>query len=156
MKKLLALTLILVCITASACAEFDQIFLTKYNAAASIFGAPELNTDTVLSKENFYRFNNDQISIMIEMSQLGGVRTASVYTNDETCAADYLCSCLAMIYSLGGSDTTAAGMLLMQYAAIRGGRDSVPYNIGVDLFQIVSGDLGKYSFIYMNNDGTMH
>lgn len=155
MKRLAAILLALVCMMTSAYAEFDQLLLIKYNSAAQVSGAPELDLKAMQSKDYYYQFDLGKFKISFEMAPIGGVRTCAIFTDDESCAADFLCSCLAMTFTLGDIDTMAAGMLLMQYSAIRAGKNSTPYNIGTDLFQIVSGDIGKYSFIYMNNDGTM-
>lgn len=152
MKKLTAILLALVCMMTSAYAEFDQLLLIKYNSAAQISGAPELDLKAMQSKDNYYQFDLGKFKVSFEMAPIGGVRTCAIFTDDESCTADFLCSCLAMTFTLGDIDTTAVGMLLMQYSAIRAGKDSTPYNIGTDLFQILSGELGKYTYIYMNND----
>lgn len=152
MKRIIAMILIFICIASTAAAEFDQLLLIKYNAAAQTAGAPELNLKAMQSKDNYYSFDIGSIKVSFEMAPIGGVRTGVIFTDDESRAADFICSCLAMTYVLGDTDITAAGMLLMQYAATRAGRDSTPYNIGIDIFKISSSDLGKYTYIYMNND----
>ena len=155
MKKLVILIIALCMLMSSACAEFDGILLLKYNSAAQTSGAPTLKTENMRSNGDYYQFNFDELSVGFEMAPIGGVRTGIIFTDDDELAADFLCSCIAMTFTLGEVSTAAAGMIIMQYAAIRAGRESTPYNLGIDAFSIVSGELGKYTFVYMNNDATI-
>ena len=151
MKRLLAI-LILVCMCGSAGAEFDHMLLLKYNAAAKTAGAPELHEKDMRSKDNFYQFDFGQFRLIFELNQDSNVKNVAIYADNESCAADFLCSCLAVIYTFKDIDITAAGMLMMQYSSIKAGKESIPYNTGGDAFQIISSDTAKYSFIYMNKD----
>jgi len=152
MKRLLCV-LLLVCMISSAGAELTSSMVYTYNSYAITAGAPELDAGQALSENSTYMFNLDPLYIVFEMSPLGGIRNGAVYAKDETCAADYLCSCLAMIWYLGEFDIRASGMLINQFSALRAGHESTPYNIGADAFNIIKSDFAQYAFVYMNNDG---
>ena len=151
MKKLLCLIL-LVCMTAScACAEVDQIMLIKYNSCASVFGAPKLDMAQMKTKGTTSIFEMPPLIIGFDFA--GDVpKTGVIYANDDAYAADFLASCMAMLYYLGDLDYTAFGVMLGQYMDIRRGEESIPHFIGTDVFKIDKSDNFKYCLIYMNND----
>lgn len=151
MKKLLTILLVFLLIASSAFAEPFSMQLMNYNAVAKVAGAPELDQKQAVEKGDNIYFYLDHVTVGFELSALG-IRTGMVLADDEENAADYLCSCFAMLLYFGGIDMTAQGALLQQFAYVRSGKNSTPYAIGTDVFQIVTTDSGKYTFVYMNND----
>ena len=152
MKRILAAILIIVCLASSAYAEFDQLLLIKYESAAEMLGAPDLQKSVVSSFDNYFQFDFGQLEIVFEMAPDNSVKNIVIYAEDDACAADFLGSCIATIYTFGDIDVKANGMLLMQFMSVRAGGESVPYNIGKDTFMITTRDMAKYVFIYMNID----
>ena len=151
MKKLICI-LLLVCMAAScACAEVDQIMLIKYNSCASVFSAPKLDTAQMKSTGTVYVFTMPPLIIGFEFDG-DAIKTGAVYAKDDTCAADFLASCMAMLYYLGDLDYSAIGVMLQQYMDIRRGESSIPHYIGQDVFQIITSEDTKFCMVYMNND----
>ena len=157
MKKITAFCLsffLFICSTVSVYADENKYkFIDDYNITATVLGAPEIDAGKMqYSKENVDYTVVNGVTIIFQFSELGGVKNIAVCTSDDNTAADFICTCTAVITYFGELDLTAYGMLLYQYSSVRAGNEFYPYNLGVDAFGISSNDQYKYLFVYMNND----
>lgn len=154
MKRFILITLAFcLLLSCAAASDFDSHLLISYNATAKVYGAPQIVLTSVKSSGQNWLFDCENLSIFFELSPLGGIRTGAVYAKDENHTDEFLCACLAMLVFLGNFDAQAAGMLLLQFADVRAGKEPTPFYIGMDLFEIHSTDSAKYAMTYMNNDG---
>ena len=163
MKKLIAMFLVAVLILACgvSSADLDRKLIDHYNYCAYATAAPELDPEkAVVSAENpnLYIFPCGSYRIGFELIADNIIKTGAIYAKDDSCAADFLCSCMAMITYLGDTDVASFGMLCYQFSCIRAGFESIPSILGSDGFQMLPDDGGewKYRFIYMNNDLTVN
>ena len=154
MKRFLPLLLVLVCVVSWSCAGAGSIgrLRMEYDSAAYVFGAPEISGHQMVQNGSIYTFNLGPLMIGFDFNDDGSVKRSAIYAKDDSCAADFLSSCMAMIYCLGDIDYTAFGMMLQQFTDIRNGKETMFYNIGKDVFQVLAGDTHKYCFVYLNND----
>lgn len=151
MKRILAIILSVLLLIPAAGAEVDQLMLIDYNSCASVFGAQKLDMAQMKTKGTTSIFEMPPLVIGFDFA--GDVpKTGMIYANDDASAADFLASCMAMLYYMGDMDYSAFGMMLDQYMQIRRGEQSTPYYIGTDAFMIDKSDNFKYCLIYMNND----
>ena len=155
MKKLICI-LLLVCMTASlAYADTSSDIYWNYKPYAETFGAPMFEMDGVSlynTDKNTYTVTAGEINLIFELTQTGAIRTVLVCAKDDTSAADFLCSCTAVITWLGETDFNAYGSLVAGYGMIRSGSVCAPTSIGIDSFDITSSENLKYIFLYANND----
>lgn len=153
MKRFLAFAILLCLCVSTAFADFDEKLLIQYNATANVLGAQKLDSKTATYQNDTWLFENDYYYVGFEMSPLGGIRTGAVYAKDENHLDEFLCASFAMMTFLGKMDYQAAGMLLYQFTRVKADKDSSPFTIGMDAFQIIPTSQFKYSMVYMNNDG---
>ena len=155
MKKALILILA-VCMTASfAYADTSSDIYWHYKPYAETFGAPMFEKDGVSpynTDKNTYAATAGGIKMIFELTQTGAIRTVLVCAEDDTSAADFLCSCTAVITWLGETDFNAFGNLVAGYGMIRSGSVCAPTSVGIDSFDIISSENLKYVFLYANND----
>lgn len=158
MKKLILLALALCLLVSCASADVVEDIYWDYAPCAKTFGAPMFEKDGLHltdAEKNVYRADVGMVNLVFEITMKNKIKTALVCAKDDSCAADFLCSCAAMVAYLGGINSSAYGNILSSFAMIRGGSDSVPGTVGIDAYQVISNDDFKYVFVYQNNDLTV-
>jgi len=146
MKRLITVFIALMMICSCAAAELS---VPMYNAFASVAGAPKL--EQMVQSENKYIFSTDHLMIIFDTSSSGEITQAGVMLLDEEGAADFLCTCVAVMRYLGKVDMTAEGMFLNQFLSLRAGSTPTAFGMGADQYNMVLSD-GKYTFLYINNE----
>lgn len=157
MKKIVCVLLLVCMMIPCASADIASDLYWEYLPFADTYGAPTYKeTDISLqSKEkNTYTADAGSVTIVYEITATNDIRTVIVCAKDDSCAADFLCTCTAMISYLGKTDFTAFGLMLGSFAMVRSGSESAPCPLGSDAFTIMSSDSFKYLFMYANNDLT--
>lgn len=159
MKKTLSLFLAALFLISSipAYADFTDINLIKYNVCASVCGAPELspeNARTSVQDGNVVTlFKSEKMLYGFVCDQSDHIVSVAVYAVDETCTADFICSCMAMIQLCSSDfDYSVYGSLLMQFSSIRKGNEAQIRKVGDDYFSMQSLDGYQYQFVYINKD----
>lgn len=158
MKKILAIILIVMCLVSSASAERWTTLSIKYNSAAAVLGADQLNGEdvivvSVLEQDDTYAFDFGSYAILF-IFKGDDIQSISIRGKDDAAAGEFLSACMAVITTFGGIDMTAYGVLLYQFAKVRAGKEAPDaYAFGLDVFQVneESGQF-KYSFTYLNRD----
>lgn len=157
MKKFLIL-LLAFCMTASfAVADVAEDLYWGYSPCAKTFGAPMFEKDEISlynAEKNTYRADVGNVTIIFEITMTNNIKNVLICAKDDSCAADFLCSCAAMIAYLGKIDFMAYGNILSSFAMMRGGSVAVPGHVGIDSYGISANDDYKYIFVYQNNDLT--
>lgn len=152
MKKFFLMTIVCCLLVSCAFADVENDVYIRYNSFAKTFHAPIANKDTLNVNGNHYFFTAGNMKIIFEIPLNGAIRTGFVLTDDDSCAADFLSSCIAMISFFNEVSFDYYGIVLQQFMNVRMGISTIPYSLGLDAFQIMTSDRGKYSFVYSNND----
>lgn len=157
MKKILIMILAVCMLPILAAADPAHELFIGYIPDAMTFGAPLFEKDDVYlynAAKNLYRVDAGTVSLFFEFATDKAIRTALVCAKDDSCAADFLCSCTAVISHLGKVDFEAFGNALCQFSMARADLASPAGKIGIDSFTMSSNDQYQYIFLYANNDLT--
>lgn len=152
MKKIAVIVLSLCLMASCAHADINTDLFVHYNSWAETLKAPLLDKDSLNIVDNYYFLYSGDIRFVFEVSLTGAIRSGFIFTDDDSCAIDFLSSCIAMTAFFSDFSFDYYGKILHQFMDVHLGYSSTPHNIGTDAFQITTSDKGKYSFVYMNND----
>lgn len=157
MKKLIALILILVCITTSVYAE--GILSPEQMMWISFSSWMKTTCGVDLKEIKYNRDNNARIfpcngyDVIFYLTENNEIEKAGIRLKDESSSSEFLMACMAMIDMLGKMDYTAYGTMIFEYSQVLKGEDFIlPGTIGLDNFSMGSSDAYKVLFIYLNND----
>ena len=154
MKSLFCVIMLFCLLSTSASA--DTSYLSKYNGYAEILHAPMLDENQVKVTGNYHFYPLEKMTVVFETAINGGIRTGFIFMDDDSGAADFLISCITMNAFFGKFSYNYYGTILQMFLDTRMDYETVPFNIGIDSFQILTSDKGKYSFVYMNNDAKLN
>ena len=157
MKKLLAVVLILVCVTGTASADTKAIGKDvgiTYNSYAKTVGVEELDLEQIQVSENIAMLSGTGYEVMFFVTADDKIEKAGIRLIDESASGPFLQACSILISTLGDMDLKAFGYALYQYGLVRkGDPDTIPYYIGTDAFSMYPAESPYIIyFIYLNND----
>ena len=160
MKRLSALVLVFICLISSASANPWELLSTRYNAAASTFGAQELKREQVKlasvdSKDDTLYINYNTYDLFFTFDEKDQIKTAMIRLLDDSGSYDFLLACVCVISTLGKIDVKAFGVALTQMANAKTGKEATDvFNVGLDIFAIQKSNNNESIcfFTYLNND----
>ena len=158
MKRLLsfAMSLVLACCVCSAQADLRDDLKITYNSTAKVLGAPQLDLDTMIRSETdpgSFVFKMD--GLLFAFQSTGSfIKAIGIYA-DEAHIADFLCSCMSVIWCFGAGKSSDFSSLLLNFGSARANRKPVPFSVGLDvcgLDRISDMEGYDYCFVYSNVD----
>lgn len=157
MKKIICILLFVCMMPVLAAADPSEDLYWGYAPYAKTFGAPMFEKDGVSvldAKKNTYQAQAGSLKLIFEITITNDIRTILVCAKDDSCAADLLCTCPAIISWLGKTDFAAFGTALSEFAMLRANSTTAPGVVGSDAFNMTTRDDFKYVFMFANNDLT--
>lgn len=155
MRKIICILLLVCMMPILASADPSEDLYWDYAPYAETFGAPMFEQDGVSvldAGKNTYQAQAGSLKLIFEFTITNDIRTVLVCAKDDSCVADLLCTCPAIISWLGETDFTAFGTALSEFTMLRAGSTPASGMVGSDAFNMVTRDDYKYIFMYANND----
>lgn len=148
MKRLTAILLFLCMLCSFALADEKDSFKLSYNAAAQVYGAPQV-TSSVKSNGNFHFRISDAMRIILEPNEITGkIQTVYVVCDSSAEEGDFLCACLAVMGAYYDMDVNAHGMLLEQFAKVKAGKENAYAATTKSLNQLLVMRSAAYKYIF--------